>query len=391
MLIQRQIYPQIERALARGKSILLLGARQVGKTTLIKAIPSDLSLSLIKPALRQRYEKDPGLLEKEILELRAREQKKLLVFIDEVQKVPELLDIAQDLHDSGIAQFILTGSSARKLRKQKANLLPGRVAVFHLDPLTLQETPMGKQNLEQLLLYGSMPGIVLQTNLIDQNLDLTSYVETYLEDEIRSEAVVRNLSHFSRFLELAASESGHILNFNKLSSEINVANSTIASYYQVLQDCLILERIEPLMVSKTRKKLTRSDKFLFFDLGMRRAAAKEGTALPDKHLGHLFEQWVGLELIRCARFADTPTKIQFWRDPDGPEVDWIITQNNSYTPIEVKYSSAPTEKDAKHLEVFLDEYPSSSKGYIICRTERAYQISKRVTAIPWQETPLLVG
>ncbi|MEI6805388.1 MAG: ATP-binding protein [Myxococcaceae bacterium] len=388
--LERSVSPQIERALGRGKSILLLGPRQTGKTTLLRPIPCDLSISLIKTSLRQRYEKDPSLLEQEIEELAKRKNKKLLILLDEVQKVPELLDVAQNFHDSNLAQFILTGSSARKLRKQKANLLPGRVVALHLDPLTLNETPVSKRNLTNLLTYGSLPGILLQENQLDQETDLQSYVETYIEDEIRAESAVRNLSKFSRFLELACSESGKILNFQKLSQEINVAHTTIASYYQILEDCLLLERIEPISESKTRKKLTRTQRFLIFDLGVRRVAAGEPSVLSEHALGDLFEHWVGLELIRCARFSTEPTRIRFWRDPDGPEVDWVIEKNQHFIPIEVKYSKAPGKSDAKHLETFLDEYPNSSKGYIVCRTEQAFQISPRITAIPWQELPGLI-
>lgn len=387
--MERLIAPEISRALNRDKSILLLGPRQTGKTTLLQKIPNDLSLSLIKVSLRQRYEKDPSLLEKEILELVKRKKKKLLIVLDEVQKVPALLDVAQEFHDSGQAQFILTGSSARKLRKEKANLLPGRVTALRLDPLTLREIPDSKKNLEALLIYGSLPGILLQEDPLDQETDLQSYVETYLEEEIRAESVVRNLSSFSRFLELACSESGKIINLQKLAQDIGVAHTTIAAYYQILEDCLLLERIEPISQSKTRKKLTKTQRFLIFDLGVRRAAAGEPPT-PSRHaLGDLFEHWVGLELIRYARLKPGPTKIRFWRDPDGPEVDWVLERDQRFLPIEVKYSKAPGKNDAKHLEVFLNEYPNSSQGYIVCRTERAFQISERVTAVPWQELPAI--
>ncbi len=389
--LERLISPNIERALVRGKSILLLGPRQTGKTTLLQKIPCDLSLSLVKIGLKQRYEKDPSLLEGEIQELAKQKKKKLLILLDEVQKVPELLDVAQDFYDSGLAQFILTGSSARKLRKQKANLLPGRVVAMHLDPLTLNETPISKRNLENLLIYGSLPGILLQDDHLDQETDLRSYVETYIEDEIRAESVVRNLSKFSRFLELACSESGKIINFQKLSQEIGVAHTTIASYYQILEDCLLLERIEPISESKTRARLTRTQRFLIFDLGVRRVAAGEPATLSQSALGDLLEHWVGLELIRCARLAAELVKIRFWRDPSGPEVDWVIERNQHFTPIEVKYSKAPGKSDARHLETFLNEYPNSSNGYIVCRTERPFQISDRVTAIPWYELPELLA
>ncbi len=387
--INRLIEPNMQRAIARGKSILLLGARQTGKTTLLKRFSLDLDITLIQPDVRQRYEKSPTLLQKEAETLSKSLQRKILIGLDEVQKVPALMDVAQDLHDRQIAQLILTGSSARKLKSPNINLLPGRVVAFHLDPLTLSELPDANIDITQLLLFGTLPGIVLQNSPQDKNLDLRSYVTTYLEEEIRMEAVVRQIGSFTRFLELASSESGSIVNFQKLSKEIGVAHSTIASYYQILEDCLVAERIEPISESKTRKKLTRSQRYIMFDLGIRRVAGREGLELPEKHLGGLFEQYVGLELIKLARLEEEPSRIRFWRDPDGPEVDFIIEKNHHYTPVEVKWSSAPTEGDARHIEVFLREYSNSDMGYIVCQTPRAFQVTKHVKAIPWQEIPLL--
>ena len=202
-----------------------------------------------------------------------------LVILDEIQKVPTILDTVQDMIDAQAADFIITGSSARKLRRGvDVNLLPGRVVTFRLDPFSLRELPA--TDLNERLMYGSLPGIVAVKAVDDRETDLGSYVTTYLEEEVRAEAVVRNIGHFARFLELAASESGGIVNLRKLSQEIGVSHTTIGAYYQILEDCLIAERIEPLTQSKTRKKLTRSDKYLFFDLGVRRLAAGKGQGFP---------------------------------------------------------------------------------------------------------------
>ena len=207
---------------------------------------------------------------------------------------------------------------------------------------------------------------------------------TYLEEEVRAEAVVRNLGDFARFLELSASESGGIVNLRKLLQEIGVSHTTIGAYYQILEDCLIAERIEPLTQSKTRKKLTKSEKYLFFDLGVRRLAAHEGTRLPKETLGLLFEQFIGLELLRNARTKGHGAKIRFWRDPDGPEVDWVIDEEGAYIPLEVKWTENPTHSDIRHLEVFLSEYKSSKEGFLVCRVPRKTKLSDNVSAIPWQ-------
>jgi len=381
--IKRVLEDKISYTLNRNKSVLLLGARQTGKTTLVNRFRHDLSVSFLEPDIRQRYEKSPHLLKGEVEALAGdKKGRRPLVILDEVQKVPVALDVIQGLIDRGRANFILTGSSARKLHTRRANLIPGRVVAFRMDPFSLSE--LAADDLTRRLLYGSLPGIAAVEKQADKETDLESYVVTYLEEEVRAEAIVRNLGGFARFLELAASESGGIVNLRKLSQQIGVSHTTIGAYYQILEDCLILERIEPLTKSKTRKKLTKSQKYLFFDLGVRRLAAREGTRLPREAMGALFEQFVGLELLRSARLKGHGTKIRFWRDPDGPEVDWVIDREGIYTPIEVKWTDNPCAGDIRHLEVFLSEYNPSITGYFICRLPRKAKLSERVIALPWQ-------
>jgi len=382
--IERAIDPLVRHTLDRGKSIFLFGARQTGKTTLVNRLDPQLTISFIRPDVRLRYEKSPALLQGEVEALAASPAGKLpLVVLDEVQKVPEIMDVVQDLIDRHVALFLLTGSSARKLRRHaQANLLPGRVTVLHLDPFGIKECP--DENLDERLLDGSLPGIVGVRAPEDREQDLAAYVTTYLEEEIRAEAAVRHLGSFARFLELAAAESGGIVNLRKLASEIGVAHTTIGGYYQILEDCLIAERVEPLSASATRKKLTRSDRFLFFDLGVRRLAAREGRRIPRSQWGMLFEQFVGLELLRFFRSRQRAVKVRFWRDPDGPEVDWVLDCDGTYLPIEVKYTDSPDAGDARHLHCFLSEYPTFGQGYVVCRVPRKTKISDRVTALPWQ-------
>ena len=214
--IPRLLEGKIRRALARNKSVLLFGARQTGKTTLMSRFDAALSLSVIRPEVRQRYEQSPEQLAGEVEALARRRGARPLVVVDEVQRVPALLDVVQDLIDRGRANFVLTGSSARKLRRgASVNLLPGRVATFRLDPFSLREVMA--PTLEERLLYGSLPGMLSVANRSDRDADLESYVTTYLEEEVRAEALVRRVGDFARFLELAASESGNIVNTSKLS------------------------------------------------------------------------------------------------------------------------------------------------------------------------------
>lgn len=387
--IQRLQEARIRRALRRDKSVLLLGARQTGKTTLLKRLQGDLSVSLVRPDVRQRYEKNPALLAGEVEALPGKRHARPLVLLDEIQKVPVLLDVAQDLIDRGLANFVLTGSSARKLRRGKAlNLLPGRVVAYHLDPFILKE--VAGLALNDYLIYGSLPGILASKATQDRETDLESYVTVYLEEEVRAEAIVRNIGPFARFLEYAASESGQVVNLRKLSQEIGVSHTTIGSYYEVLEDCLIAERVEPLTKSRTRKKLTKAQKYLFFDLGVRRLAAREGTKPSREVFGRLFEQWVGLELIRCARLSEKKVRVLFWRDPDGPEVDWVVEKEGHYTPVEVKWTDNPLPKDTRHLRTFLSEYPSAGVGYVVCQVPRKAKLGEGIFALPWQEVDGLV-
>lgn len=383
--IPRKISKRISHVLERGKSILLLGPRQTGKTTLIKQLKADLFISLVKPRMRQAYERDPDRLTREVEALK-RGDKPPFVIIDEIEKIPKLMDAVQDLIDEGVAQFILTGSSARKLRKQGiVNLLPGRVITLHMDPLMLSEIPDPLPSIEELILYGSLPQIITETNNENRELDLDSYVTTYLEEEVRTEALVRNMGTFSHFLKLAGIESGNISNFQNISNEIGVSSPTISGYYQILVDCLIAERIEPLTHSLTRKRLIRTPKFILYDLGVRRLAAREGLSFPEKYMGSLFEQWVGLELIHMVRTFPDRSQVMFWKDANGLEVDWIVERNEKYIPIEVKWTKNPDPDDAKNLKVFLREYPNVEKAYVVCRVDRRQKLGDRIFAIPWKE------
>lgn len=383
--IPRKISAEVDQALNRGKSILLLGPRQTGKSTFLREqIKPQINYSFANIETRLRYEKNSVSFAQELdLEIRHYPQPPL-VLIDEIQKIPIIMDVAQELIDKKAAQFILTGSSARKLKHgAHVNLLPGRVVSLVMDPLTLEEIPEPRPDLNSLLLYGSLPGIITELELEDKERDLHAYVSTYLEDEVRAEALVRNIGNFARFLELAASESGSTINFTKLSQDIGVAVSTISDYYQVLEDCLILNRVDPLIHSTSHRRLIKSPKYLFFDLGVRRACANEGLRLPVKTLAHLFEQWVGLELLRMGRLISPQIKLAYWRDSAGPEVDFVIDYAHQYTPIEVKWSDHPGAKEIQHLQKFMEEY-QVKKGFVICRAPKPYQITEQILALPWE-------
>lgn len=383
--LKRLIEKTLSHTLTRGKSILLLGARQTGKTTLIKhQIQADLTLSFANLETQFSYEKQPKLLAQEILALYATTQKKPLIVIDEIQKIPMIMDAVQDLIDNQKAQFILTGSSARKLKHySKRNLLPGRIIRLQLDALSLDEMPV-IPDLESLLLYGSLPEIFLEKEAEDKAADLRSYVISYLQEEIRAEAVVRNLSAFSRFLECAAMEAGQLINFSKLSQEVGITRNTLYDYYQILEDCLIVDRIEPLIENHTRRRLSKAPKFIFFDMGIVRACAGLGTHLSKETSGRLFEQFIGIEILRWIRLTNESFRLFYWRDHSGPEIDFVLDKHHCYLPIEVKWTNRPTEQDCRSIEKFMAEYPCFQYGYIVCQVQRAALLTPHIMAIPWQ-------
>lgn len=359
-MYKREILGEISNQLKKGKSVLLLGPRQVGKTTLSHQLDFRLSINLALNKERQLYERDPNLLSQKILSLN---HKRPLVYIDEVQKVPALLDEVQALIDQKKATFLLTGSSARKLRSEsKTNLIPGRVVNLRMDPLSIDENPA---SIEEIFAYGQLPEIAQTKETKQKSLLLRSYVENYIEDEIRKETKIRNVANYSRFLELAAIQSGRITNFTEISKELGPTVATIQSYYQILEDTLLAERIDPYLKNSSRKKLTKSSKYLFFDLGVRRISAKEGISFLPERRGELFEHLVGNEILKWIHSRVNGARLYFWRDADGPEVDWLIEYEDRLLPIEVKLSPSYKPSHAKHLKTFLSEYPNAKTGVVI--------------------------
>lgn len=379
MMIKRNLALAMTKTLRSGKSVLLIGPRQTGKTTLIRSLKADVYINLLDPENYQFYLSNPLVLKQEVYAIK---KTKPLIVLDEVQRVPHLLDTVQTLIDDQVAQFIITGSSVKKLN----NLLPGRVIRYVMDPLCLTEI---SDSLPTLLLDGSLPGIYTLPSQAEKEHALSSYFTIYLEEEIRREAFVRQLGAFAKFWELVCQESGNIVSFRALSGDIGVSHTTVTSYFQLLEETLIIERFDPITKSQSRTKLTKSSKYILFDLGLRRIGAREGHQLSPERMGHLFEQFVGLELRRLTRHYPL-TKIRFWRDPNGPEVDWVIDTGQSYIPIEVKWTPTPTEKHIRHLRTFISEYPNTPAAFVVCQTPRPRQLSDNITAIPWTTLPSLI-
>lgn len=396
MYIERELLAPLRHTLQRGKSVLLMGPRQTGKSTLIEQqVKTDLTYSFLQTDIRRQFEQHPEHILSEIKAFRTLNPDKPLpmVYIDEVQLVPDILDNVQYAIDHKLAQFVLSGSSARKLklRKQGINFLPGRLIDLRLDALSISELAHLTVPLAQRLLYGTLPEIVLQESNADRDQLLTAYVNLYLEQEIRAEALVRNLVSFSQFLQLMAIESGNTVNINRLAERIGVKRHTLYDYLSILEDCLIIGHIEPLTDTTSRRRLSKANKYLFFDSGVRRIAAGESAHIPEKYYGALFEQFIGMECIKFIRQHAPQATLRYWQDHAGPEVDWVIELNHRFLPIEVKYTDKPTAGDARHLKKFMAEYPCHEPGLVICRVPRPMELAPNILAVPWEEISSLVA
>lgn len=397
----RYLDTPISRAIKKKYSCLILGPRQVGKTTLVneclKNTKNTVKYLLQDPSLRIELERYPSRLINQIRALK----NSPYVFIDEAQKVPSLFDAVQVLIDNKDAQFILTGSSARKLKRHGVNLLPGRIKRFHLDPLLWGELGLVKDcaikelsidninrnipySFEDTLIYGSLPGIV---NLPREERSdfLRAYAEIYLEEEIRAEALSRKIGAFSRFLELAAVESGTNPNLRKLSNESGVSQPAIKEFYNILEDTLVVERVGPYL-KNARKRILSSSRYYFFDLGVRNVLARLPLAsnLVNTQKGILFEHAVVLEIMRRVKALNKNYKVCYWRTSAGAEVDCVIDLGDSVIPIEIKSSSFVAQSEIKGLKNFLSDYHKMAKlGFVITMGGRKEVLADNITAIPW--------
>jgi uncharacterized protein len=384
---------------------ILFGARQTGKTTILKKILNpDISYNLADPRERSRLLADPGIFLRECEGL-SRKGRMQQVFVDEVQTVPALFDAVQTLYDQDKHRwkFVLCGSSARKLRSLGTNLLPGRSVLHRLFPLVLREHPSyDKQteevielpdseitdpfpgsHLEARLSFGEFPGIVMLSDDEERRIILQSYCEIHLQEEIRREALVKDWGSFVNFLKLAALESGKIINYASISRDVGVSIPTVKSYYQLLEDMFIGFRVQAFSGSP-RKNVLSTPVFLFIDVGLRHAAAgiPPGHAAVAADPGHVFEQWVGAELYKRLAYLHQGN-LCYFRTKSGAEVDYIIEINGKTIPVEVKWTERPSMIDARHLIRFIQEQAQSEQGFIVCRCKRPMQITDTIRAIPW--------
>jgi predicted AAA+ superfamily ATPase len=371
----------IHSRLARGKkSILLLGPRQVGKSTLTRQLKPYRVINLASQALFLAYSKDAGRLERELASLPPAS----LVVIDEIQRIPALLNSVQAVLDEGSTlRFILTGSSARSLRRRGVNLLPGRVILEHLDSLLFWE--MGDSfDLHRALQVGTLPGVYLD---LEHGADtLGTYATVYLHEEIQAEAAVRNLGDYARFLDAAAQSSGLWINYSKWASDLEIAKETVRRYVAILHDTLLTVHVPAYRPKSSVRHVSQRDRFLFFDVGVRNALLGLHTQPPTQtEYGGVFEQWFILQCIGYIRAHRKPWRWYAYRTDTGAEVDLILDIGTRLIAIEIKWGESVSARACLGLKSFMRVADKPVQAFIVGRWPHRQCFDEAIAAVPYQE------
>lgn len=378
-MFQRTIKP------IKSNSFFLFGARGTGKTTFLRQYFSDkntLWIDLLDPILEDQLASDPASLSQQI-EL-AKDNIEWVV-IDEVQKLPRLLDIVHHYIETTNIKFALTGSSARKLKHGVANLLAGRAFVNHLFPLTNEE--MGEAfNEMKALTFGTLPKIVLFDADEERTAFLRSYALTYLKEEVWSEHVVRQLEPFRKFLEIAARCNGDIINYSNIARDVDADIKTVQSYFGILEDTLLGYLLPPFHRS-IRKQQHQNPKFYFFDTGVKRALDRTLTQelVPGTYgFGKTFEHFIVVESMRLNTYYEKDYKFSYLRTKENAEIDLIVERPGlPAVLIEIKSTDKVDDRDTKTVESFLKDFPKA-EGICLSRDPISKKIGK-VSCLHWRE------
>jgi predicted AAA+ superfamily ATPase len=372
--------------LSYSNHLFLLGPRGVGKTTLLRQLfdqPGTLWIDLLTDADEELYGRHPDQLS-QVLATKKIDR----VVIDEIQKAPKLLDIVHREIENRKhkTHFVLTGSSARKLKRGAGNLLGGRAFLYHLFPLTVEE--LGDQfNLLHALQYGTLPHLYSFQNTEDSEEYLRSYVRTFIREEIQVEQVVRNLTPFRDFLDIAAQMNGKIINFAKIAREVGADDKTIRSYYQILEDTMIGFFLPPFHRS-IRKRQRESPKFYFFDTGVVRALDRTlSLHLTPKTIafGNAFEHFLMTEIFRYCEYHKKDYRLSYLMTKDGVEIDLICERpGKADLLIEIKSTDSVTKEDVKSITAVSKDWdkPFEAQVWSLDTTEKVIQ---GISCLPWMQ------
>ncbi len=360
--------------LTEKKSFFLFGPRATGKTTLMHQSFTEnvaVFINLLRSDIYLRLSNAPHELE-EMIDIT---QTPKLIIIDEIQRVPELLNEVHRLIEERKLHFLLTGSSARKLKQQGVNLLAGRAWQANLYPLTFAE--IEQFDIMRYLQYGGLPPVYLGEYAHEE---LGAYVNTYLTEEIQAESLVRQIPAFTRFLEVAALSSGQMLNFAEIASDTGVPASTIREYYQILEDTFLGFMVPGWTKTLKRKAISRA-KFYLFDVGVKNALAQIKSLEPKTdRFGQAFEHFIAMELRAYISYRRFDQKLSYWCSTHGVEVDFIIGDDIA---IEVKTTKSIQDKHLKNLRMLQEE--GICQQFFIISFDKVNRQKDGITIIYWED------
>lgn len=363
--------------LPKGQSAFLWGPRKTGKTTYLKAaFPNSLVFDMLQTDLFLEFAKRPFLLREQLMAAKP-EQLKEPIIIDEVQKAPQLLDEIHWLIENKGLRFILSGSSARKLKRGKANLLGGRAWRYEMHPLVSAE--IGDLDLLRSLNRGMIPDHYLQA---EYGKSLQAYVRDYLKEEVFDEGLTRNIPAFSRFFDAMGYSHGELTNYANIARECGVDAKTVKEYYQILIDTLLGTLIEPYKERQERQVITKAGKFYLFDVGV--AGAITRRQIPEERgeqFGKALEHFILMEILTHRSYKELNYEVNFWRTKTGLEVDFILGRGQ--VAVEVKGTSRIDNAELKPLKAFVQEY-HPKKALIVCN-ERTPRIHENIHILPWRD------
>ena len=352
------------------RSAFLWGPRKTGKTYWItRNFPDSILIDLLKTDVFADYASRPSLLRERF------QNHQGLIVIDEIQMVPDLLNEIHWMIENTDVAFLMTGSSARKLRRGHANLLAGRAWRYTLAPLTWTETEGFE--LEKIIISGLLPPHFLS---IDPVQDLRSYVADYLKEEIAAEAVVQNIPAFAEFLRVAALTSGALLNYTNVARESGVSAKVVRNYFQILEDTLLGFRVQPWR-KVINRRLIETEKFYLFDVGVANYLARRQPRVGTPEFGHSFEHYILMELKAYQAYRNPELDICYWRTSSSLEVDFVLGDMN--IAIEVKGTQRVHNGHARGLKALLEEQ-TVAKAFIVSLESHVRKLDSRIEVLPWQ-------
>lgn len=368
---------ELQIHLPPGQSAFLWGARKTGKSTYLRQNhPHSLVFDFLKTDLFLEFSKRPSLLREQILS-QSSEVLKYPVILDEVQKIPHLLDEVHWLIENRNIRFILCGSSARKIKKGQANLLGGRAWRYEMSPLTSRE--IGDFHLLRVLNQGTIPQHFLQSQY---KKSLSAYIQDYLKEEIFDEGLTRNIPAFSRFFDAMKYSHAQLTNYSNIARDCGVDSKTVKEYYHILVDTLVGHLVEPFKRRQGRQVIRRMPKFYLFDVGI--ANAIMGRSIGEERgrdFGQSLEHFIFTELHAHRSYSELNYDIRFWRTKSGLEVDFVL--GDGEVAVEVKGTDRVDPREVRSLEAFIDEH-SPRRGIVVCN-EKMKRVLKNVTIVPWRD------